>query len=153
MKILKAKAKILGLAATTLLCAGSLSACDNREEAVYGPPPEYLNGQIPPYAQEAAPSITSKWVIESWSIDSETSYPLSIDDESQLPSFNSDDGKTFFLTVTGAKEYRGDLIPQEDGSYQLKYGDNPNVLTAVIEGDRLTITLPTGTYMTFVAEQ
>lgn len=153
MRILKVKAKMLGLAATTLLCAGSLSACQNEQATVYGPPSDFDMEAAVPSMEAAVPSITSKWVIESWSIDSETSYPLSIDDESQLPSFNSDDGKTFFLTVTGAKEYRGDLIPQEDGSYQLKYGDNPNVLTAVIEGDRLTITLPTGTYMTFVAEQ
>ena len=57
------------------------------------------------------------------------------------------------LTVTGEKEYRGDLIPQEDGTYQLKYGDNPNILTAKIDGDKLTITLPTGTSMTFAWER
>ena len=146
MKILKSKAKMLGLAATTLLCAGSLSACQNEQATVYGPPSDFG-------MEEAVPTITSKWVIESWTINGETSYPLPVDDESQLPSFNSDDGETFFLTVTGAKEYRGDLIPQEDGSYQLKYGDNPNILTAKIEDDKLTITLPTGTSMTFVAEQ
>lgn len=152
MKMLKNKARLLGLAATTLFCAGSLSACYNKNYDVYGPAD--INDPAPVYdTEETAPSITSKWVIESWTIDGETSYPLPGDDESSLPRFNSDDGETFFLTVTGEKEYRGDLIPQEDGTYQLKYGDNPNILTAKIDGDKLTITLPTGTSMTFAWER
>ncbi len=147
----KNTAKIFGLAATTLFCAGSLGACAftpdiNEEPTVYGPPPAFD-------MEESAPSITSKWKIESWTLNGVTSYPQPEDDESVLPKFNSDDGATFFLTVTGENEYRGDLIPQADGTYQLKHGDNENILTAEIDGNKLTITLPSGTCMTFVTEE
>ena len=157
MKINKRTAALMGLAATTLFCAGGLAACDsNQETTVYGPPSYFGMEDSGDAGRDAGltaePSISSEWKIESWTTNGETGYPLEGEDESILPRFHSDDGKSFFLTITGEKEYRGDLVLMEDGTYQLKYEDNPNVLNAKIDGKKLTITLPSGSSLTFVTE-
>ncbi len=158
MKMTKRAAAVFGLAATTVFCTGAVAACeinpsDNDNPRVYGPSSYFEAEDDPEDISASEPSITSQWKIESWTIKGETSYALSDDDESRLPKFHSDDGKTFFLTITGENEYHGDLIPQEDGTYQLKHGDDPNILTAGIDGNKLTITLPSGTYLTFVTKE
>ena len=153
MKIYKRTAALMGLAATTLFCTGGLVACDsNQETTVYGPPSYFGMEDSEDAGFTEKPSIRSEWKIESWTTNGETGYPLEGEDESVLPRFHSDDGKSFFLTITGEKEYRGDLVLMEDGTYQLKYEDNPNVLTAKIDGKKLTITLPSGSGLTFVTE-
>ena len=158
MKMTKKKASVFGLAATTLFCVGGFSGCVygpgvEPQATVYGPPayfePEGDEGFVP----SAAP-ITSAWKIESWTTsDGETGSPQDGDDESSLPHFSTDDGESFSLSVSGEKEYHGEIISCPDGTYQLKNGDNPNILVAVIEDRWLTITIPSGATLTFVTEE
>ena len=159
MKMTKKAASLFGLAATTLFCAGGFSGCvygppvEPEAPTVYGPPTYFDQEEDDDSVSGSVPSITSDWKIESWTVKGETQYPAEGDDESMLPRFATDDGKTFFLTITGENEYHGDLVLQEDGTYQPIHGDNPNILTAKIDGKQLTITLPTGTYLTFVIKE
>ncbi len=159
MKMTKKKASVFGLAATTLFCVGGFSGC------VYGPPviddaptvygpPTYFETEGDEGSVQSAVPITSAWEIESWTTsDGETGFPQDGDDPGSLPHFSTDDGENFSLTITGDKEYHGEIILCPDGTYQLKNGDNPNILTAVIEDKWLTITIPSGATLTFVTKQ
>ena len=159
MKMTKKAASVFGLAATTLFCTGGFSGCvygppvEPEPPTVYGPPTYFDQEEDTGSVSESAPSITSDWKIESWTTKGETQYPVDGEDESNLPRFSSEDGKTFFLTITGENEYHGDLVLQDDGTYQLIHGDNPNILTAKIDGNILTITMPSGTFLTFVTKE
>ena len=159
MKMTKKAASIFGLAATTLFCAGGFTGCvygppvEPEPPTVYGPPTYFDQEEDTGSVSESAPSITSDWKIESWTTKGETQYSVDGEDESNLPRFSSEDGKTFFLTITGENEYHGDLVLQDDGTYQLIHGDNPNILTAKIDGNILTITMPSGTFLTFVTKE
>ncbi len=108
--------------------------------------------EFSPDAEEGA-SITSRWIIESVTTRGETTYIDETYDEDKIPKFISKDGKTFTLTIMGEKYYNGELIPQEDGTYQLKHGDNENILIAEIAGDKLVITTPKGSLMTFKLDE
>ena len=158
MRMSKNAAKVFGLAATTLFYAGGFSSCGldplvNDNPKVYGPPSYFGEEDETDETSASEPSITSQWTIESWTLNGKTTYPLDGDDESVLPRFHTDDGETFSLTITGENEYHGELVLQEDGTYQLIHEDDTNILVARIDGDKLTITLPTGTYLTFVIKE
>lgn len=94
--------------------------------------------------------ITANWEAYSWTKDGVTSYRQDVTDETlHLPTFETADGVNFLFTITGETTYDGTITKNDDGSYTLKHGDNPNELTAKIEGDTLTIWISESTTIVF----
>lgn len=93
--------------------------------------------------------ITADWEVYSWTKDGVTSYREDAKDLEQVPTFETSDGVNFLFTITGETTYDGTITKNDDGSYTLKHGDNPNELTAKIEGDTLTIWISEQTTIVF----
>ena len=97
----------------------------------------------------ATSKITANWEVYSWSVDGVTTYRQEGDDANHIPQFTTADGVNFTFTVTGETVYDGTIIENDDGSYSLKHGDNPNLLTAKVEDDTLTIWVSEETTIVF----
>ena len=102
-------------------------------------------------AEGADAAITSHWEYYSVTIDGETHYAEELGD-GPLPTFSSEDGQTFLFSPAGDTVYDGTLTLLDDGTYEMRHGDNETVINAAISGDMLTITVRSGAQIVFKAE-
>ncbi|MBR2524231.1 MAG: hypothetical protein IKE53_07335 [Clostridiales bacterium] len=136
-------AKICALILTAVMAISAVSCSaggDNADQA----------GQ----EQEQA-TITSDWEFYSVTTDGNTSYASEALSNivGPEPSFSSEDGETFTLTITGDKQYHGTITENEDGTWELHNGDNPNTLNVSISGNELTVHITDSKYLVFRTEK
>jgi len=96
--------------------------------------------------------ITSKWEYYCVTHEGATEYHMEGMDDSMIPHFSSEDGKNYTLTITGSKYYSGEMTMNNDGSYELHNGNNPNTVHAVIQGNKLTLTIKKGSTIVFTTK-
>ncbi len=87
--------------------------------------------------------ITSKWKLIEMSVNGSTDTDETFLAMEEAPKFTCDDGKTFVFSNM-KKSHSGKLQEDEDG-YTLKFDDKTVDMKAVIDGDKLTITIPNKT--------
>ncbi|MBO4242284.1 MAG: hypothetical protein J5883_03295 [Clostridiales bacterium] len=97
-------------------------------------------------------AITDDWEVYSWTVDGETYYSKDAEDTSKIPSFYTEDGENFYLTITGENEYRGTIQENEDGTYELCNEGSEKTVHVVIEGNTLTLEYDSGANVVFVSD-
>lgn len=139
--ITKAAALILciGMGIALPSCSkGAQNEADETEAAAASTQAEARSGE-----GEDAP-ITSNWEYYSVTTDAGTFYESELGEDDVRPMFSTEDGETFLLSLTGERVYDGSITLLEDGTYELRHGDNENAVYAEISGDTLTITIVPG---------
>ena len=93
--------------------------------------------------------ITSAWKFDHF-IQNGEEIPLPEDENVLIPQFSTDDGKHFLFSVTGTSYIEGNLTLLEDGTYELRQGNNESVFSADIDGDKLIVSISGGEGSTLV---
>ncbi len=96
--------------------------------------------------------ITSTWKYQSITDpNGRIEGTTSLDDPDKLPKFISEDGETFWMTITGANEYRGTIEEIGDGHYRLHHKGSDKTVEVKIDGDIMELGFPNGSILTFKA--
>ena len=85
--------------------------------------------------------ITAQWSFYCINEGDKTLERSLTEDWDSVPWFDSEDGETFRISMTGEKFFNGTMVRNEDGSYVLSYDEEREPLVARIKGDELTITI------------
>jgi len=85
------------------------------------------------------------WELVEFTVKGTTTKAADLDAETKklAPTFRSEDGKSCVFSNNG-KDHAG-TIKEDNGQYVISFGDTSVTMTAVVNGDRLTLTNSKGT--------